>query len=102
MTDREISKLTRKELIEMLLSLTVENNELRDRVCELEKENKSRKIAIESSGTMAEAALKLNRIFEAADAAAKQYLQNVKARADEEAKILSEIPPEKGESTENE
>lgn len=82
MTDNEVSRLTRKELIEMLLSLTEENDRLKEENERLLKEAKQRKIAVESSGTMAEAALKLNRVFEAADAAAKQYLQNIKARAD--------------------
>ena len=86
MTDKEISKLTRKELIETLLDVTRENEQLKATVEKLMKEMKVRKIAVETSGTMAEAALKLNRVFEAADAAAKQYLQNVKAKADADSK----------------
>lgn len=82
MTEKEIAKLTRKELVEMLLDVTRENDRLKDDVDRLTRELKARRIAVETSGTMAEAAMKLNRVFEAADAAAKQYLQNVKARAD--------------------
>ncbi len=84
MTNKEIEKLTRKELIQMLLTVTEENDRLNGEIEKLTHELKLRKIAIESSGTMAEAAMKLNRVFEAADAAAKQYLQNVKAKADAE------------------
>ena len=36
-----------------------------------------RKIAIEESGSMAEAALRLNGVFEAADQAVRQYLENM-------------------------
>lgn len=86
MTEKEISKLTRKELIKMLISLTEENNSLKEENEKLSKDLKFRRIAIDNSGSMAEAALKLNRVFEAADAAAKQYLQNVKAKADAQAK----------------
>ena len=102
MTNKEIEKLTRKELIQMLLTVTEENDRLNGEIEKLNHELKLRKIAIESSGTMAEAAMKLNRVFEAADAAAKQYLQNVKAKADAEIaaaleaeadKILAEISP---------
>ncbi|MDD6095538.1 MAG: DNA repair protein [Clostridia bacterium] len=104
MTDKEIGKLTRKELIEMLLSATTENDRLREEIEKLNKELRIRKIAVENSGTMAEAALKLNRVFEAADAAAKQYLQNVKAKADAEARASSEetceAEAEKAEKTE--
>lgn len=95
MTDLEISKLTRKELIEMLLDLTEENDRLKEENDRLAKERNQRKIAVETSGTMAEAALKLNRVFEAADAAAKQYLQNIKARADaDKAKAQTEAKAE--------
>lgn len=108
MTDLEISKLTRKELIEMLLDLTEENDRLKDENDRLAKERNQRKIAVETSGTMAEAALKLNRVFEAADAAAKQYLQNIKARADAdrekaqaEAKAEEKTAESTGDNTEN-
>ena len=37
-------------------------------------------IAIKDLGTMAEAAFKLNHVYEAVDEAAKQYLENVKER----------------------
>lgn len=94
MTEKEISKLTRKELIQMLISVSEENDRLKEKNEQLEKDMKVRKIAIEKSGSMAEAALKLNRVFEAADAAAKQYLQNVKAKADAQAKAQETSPAE--------
>ena len=50
--------------------------ELDEANAELER----RKIAVDSSGSMAEAALKLNGIFESAQNAAEQYLENVRAK----------------------
>jgi hypothetical protein len=41
-----------------------------------------RTIEIEHCGTMAEAAMRLNNLFAAADAAAAQYLENIKQRAE--------------------
>ena len=59
MTEKELRKLNRYELLEMLLA-----------------QGKKLQI-VATSGTMAEAAMRLNRVFEAADSAAKEYLSNM-------------------------
>lgn len=78
MTDKELKRLSRAELLEMLLAQMEENEKLRRRLQDAEAELDDRRIAISEAGTMAEAALKLNGVFEAADRAAKQYLENVR------------------------
>ena len=53
---------------------------------ELEKaqqELKDKRIILKKAGSIAEAAVGLNKIFEAADEAAKQYLESVRQMADE-------------------
>lgn len=77
MTDKELQKLSRSELLEMLIAQTEENDRLKHRLDEAEARLKDRQIAIENSGSIAEAALSLNGVFEAADKAAKQYLENI-------------------------
>jgi hypothetical protein len=52
------------------------------------------KIDIEESGSIAEAALKINGVFEAAQAAADQYLDNIIRMHDEMEKRLSEMRQE--------
>ena len=82
MTDKELRRLSRRQLLEMLVIQKKENTRLRQ---ELERARAAlieRRIAIDQSGTMAEAALRRNQVFEAADRAAKQYLQNIKAQAE--------------------
>lgn len=83
MTDRELRRLSRAELLEMLLEQIEENERLNQRLGEMRKELADRRITLEQSGTMAEAALKLNGIFEAADRAARQYLENIRIMARE-------------------
>lgn len=78
MTDTELKKLKRRELLQMLLEQSKTVEALK---AELEEKNKlleERSIKIAESGSIAEAALKLNNIFEAAQAAADQYLYSVK------------------------
>ena len=83
MTDRELQHLSRSELLELLIDQMEENAllklQLESAMAQLEHKN----IQILKAGSLAEAALQLNGIFEAADAAAKQYLDNVRRLAEE-------------------
>lgn len=83
MTDKELKRLSRAELLEMLLAQMEENEKLNQRLQEAQAALADRQIAIEQSGTMAEAALRLNNIFEAADRAARQYVENIRRQASE-------------------
>lgn len=83
MTDQELRRLSRTELLEMLIVQMEENKRLKQNLNKTKKLLADRKIAIEQSGTMAEAALRLNGIFEAADRAAKQYLENIRRMEEE-------------------
>lgn len=78
MTEKELRKLNRKQLLELLLIQTNRADELEKRLSEMQSALNDREIALSEAGSIAEAALKLNGIFEAADAAAKQYLDNIK------------------------
>lgn len=83
MTAKELKRLRRSDLMEMLLELSKENLELRERLQEAEQKLQDRQILIEQSGSLAEAALRLNRIFEDAQAACEQYEQNIRQRCDQ-------------------
>ena len=76
-----LSKLTRKQLLELLLCQTQRVEELESELAALEKKLRERRIAELEAGSIAEAALKLNGVFEAAQAAADQYLENVRTAA---------------------
>lgn len=78
MTDKELRRLSRGELLEMLLAQMEENEKLKHRLQKAEAALADRRIAISEAGTMAEAALRLNGVFETADRAAKQYLENIR------------------------
>ncbi len=82
MTDKELRKLKRGELLEMLLETVRENDRLKAEIEQLRERLESREIILKESGSIAEAALKLNGVFEAAQKAAEQYLENVRGGAD--------------------
>lgn len=80
MENKELRRLSRTDLLEMLLDLSRENEQLKQEVEELRKQLNDRYIAVEEMGSLAEAALKLNGVFEAAQAACDQYIENIKFR----------------------
>lgn len=84
MTDRELKKLSRAELLELLLEAKQENEQLRKELEETKQLLNSKQILIKNAGSIAEAALALNGIFETAQKAADQYLENVRRMTEEQ------------------
>lgn len=80
MSPKELRRLNRSDLLEMLLELSKENDRLLQEVKQLREELEQRRIAIEKCGSMAEAALSLNGVFQATQSACEQYIENVKLR----------------------
>lgn len=76
-----LSKLSRAELLEIMVSQSEEIDRMSKRIEELEKKLQDRELAMKNVGSIAEAALVLNNIFEDAQKAAEMYLENVKIKA---------------------
>lgn len=96
MNNKELRKLSRKDLLEIILAQT-------NRIEDLETENKklttelnSKKIDIESSGSLAEAVVKLSGIFDLAQKTADEYVSLVKVNTKkQETKMKKELEKEK-------
>lgn len=78
MKERDLNKLKRSELLELMLAQSQEIDELRTELEQAREALKCREIALAEAGNIAEAALRLNQVFEQAQAAADQYLENVR------------------------
>ena len=78
MKERDLNKLKRSELLELMLAQSQEIDELRTELEQAREALKRREIALAEAGNIAEAALRLNQVFEQAQAAADQYLENVR------------------------
>lgn len=72
-----LKKRSRLELLELLEAQMQENERLRAQVEELKAQVNDRRIVMERSGSLAEAAMKLSGIFEAADEAVRLYKESV-------------------------
>lgn len=79
MAEKELKHLGRKELIEIIYELQKREIQFQDTIDHLSKKLADREIREKEAGSIAEASLALNGVFEAAQAAADQYLISVKA-----------------------
>ena len=77
MTEKELRRLSRADLLEMLIDQSLELEQTKKKLAAAEEALASRVIEINSAGSIAEAALRLNGVFEAAQAACDQYVQNI-------------------------
>ncbi len=79
MTDKELRKLSRKDLLQLLLEQSKRLQALEAQYAEAEAKLQSKSITLENAGSIAEAALQLNGVFESAEAACRQYTENITA-----------------------
>ena len=125
MTQKELHRLHRQDILQLLLTQSEETDPLRKELAEtqealsvmeanyerlrkrldhkdeqihhlrdmLEEHRKRRRIELEEAGSIAEAALRLNGIFEAAQKAADQYLYNLQLPVEER---MQEEPEDDG------
>ena len=94
--DKSLQKLKRAELLELLLEQSRNNDSLKIQleekagvIGELKKQLKDRKIDIQSAGTIAEASFKFNGVYDAAEKAAQQYLENLQELYRKEQELYS-------------
>lgn len=89
MTDKELKKLKRADLLEMLLMQSKENDALQAKLDEALAKLQQRQIQINTAGSIAQAALAINGVFEAAQNAGAQYLENIERLSREQESICS-------------
>lgn len=80
MTDRELRRLSRLDLLEVLVTQSKEIDRLKAEIEELNQRLEDRDIVMSNSGSIAEASLRINNVFEAAQRAADQYVSSVRSR----------------------
>ncbi len=103
MTVNEFRKLTRKQLTEMLIAQAKQIETLQQQVIGLQAKLDEREIKLSEAGNIAEAALRLNGVFESAQAACDEYVYSFKAlyAREHEASTDEEKGSEESPPTEN-
>lgn len=79
MADRELRHMRRTELVEIIFALKQSEDALKAENTALKAQLEERQIRLDKAGSIAQAALELNHVFENAQAAADDYLASVRA-----------------------
>ena len=99
MTDKDLKKLSRADLLEMLIEQSTEVESLRQRLEAAEGALQKRELAINKAGSIAEAALQLSGIFEAAQAACEQYTENIRLLSQRQNDVCTQMERDARERT---
>lgn len=93
-TSKELKKMSRSELLELLLEATRENEALRKQVDTLMERLSAKEVLISNAGSIAEASLQLSGIFDAAQRAADIYLLSLKKANGDSEQLIQEAQAE--------
>lgn len=97
MADKDLRKLSRFELLELLLASEKKNADLvskleeqQERVSELTEQLNKREMDLQEAGNIADASLRISGIFQCAQAAAENYLENIRTLSEKQETICAE------------
>ena len=94
MTDKSLERLSRADLLEILVEQSQKIDQLEQLLADAHAELENRKIIISKAGSIAEASIHLNRVFQAAEEAAKQYLDNIEELSGAQKEICANLEAE--------
>lgn len=105
MVSKELKRLSRRELVDVIYQLKKNEQQLQERIAELEAELQEKRIRISVAGSIAEAAVDISNVFSAAQMAADLYLHEISSMKEETqiqcAKLLAEAQQKADEVKEN-
>lgn len=83
MTEKELRKLNRYQLLELLVFQTKRADELQQKLDDLEVKTREQKLRLSKLGSIADASMQITGVFEASQKAADLYLDAAKKQAAE-------------------
>ena len=89
--DKELKKLSRMELLEMLLAQTKRVEELEKKLAKAEQQLQDRRIDMANAGSLAEMSAKMSGLFEVAQETADLYLENIRRMEADARKRLKKV-----------
>ena len=94
MTERELRRLSRTDLLELLLAQRRENEQLRCILDETQAQLADRTIKIDRAGSIAEASLQLSGIFTAAQDSCQYYMDNIRMLSERQSQVCQDMERE--------
>ena len=83
MISKELKRLSRRELVDIIYQLKKNEQELQEEIESLKKEIQDRRIRISVAGSIAEAAMSVTEVFSAAQTSADIYLREISEMRDD-------------------
>ena len=93
MTDKEFKRLSRSQLIDIIYQLQLKQNELTADNEKLSKALADKRLRVSKAGNIAEAALEIHNVMQAAQDAASHYLEEIRimrSETEEKCRLLLE------------
>ena len=94
MTERELRRLSRTDLLELLLAQRKENEQLRCLLDQTQAQLADRTIKINNAGSIAEASMQLSGIFDAAQDSCQYYLDNIRQLSERQNIVCQQMEAE--------
>lgn len=77
MVSKELKRLSRRELVDIIYQLKKNEQQLREEVDSLQEALQDKRIRLSTAGSIADAALSISNVFSSAQTAADLYLQEI-------------------------
>lgn len=97
MNEKDLRKLSRADLLEMLIDQSIELQTVRDRLSVAEEALQRNEMTLNTAGSIAEASLQLTGIFQAAEASCAHYIENIRLLNQRQATICDQMERESRE-----
>ena len=94
MTERELRRLSRTDLLELLVAQRRENEQLRVILDQTQAQLADRTIKIDNAGSIAEASLQLSGIFSAAQDSCQYYMDNIRLLSERQNQVCQQMEQE--------
>ena len=94
MTERELRRLSRTDLLELLVTQRRENEQLRCILDQTQAQLADRTIQIDKAGSIAEASLQLSGIFNAAQDSCQCYMDNIRRLSERQSQVCQQMEQE--------
>lgn len=90
MTEKDLKKLSRADLLQMLIDQSEELASVQEKLAQTEAALHDKQLKIDKAGSLAEAAMQLNGVFEAAQASCQQYIDNIRLISERQEAMFKE------------
>ena len=91
MVRKELRKLNRRELIEIIYQMKKNEQQMQEQITALQAELDKKRLRLSEAGSIAEAALSVTNVFSAAQAAADLYLHEISCMRENAEKECAKI-----------